>query len=214
MSKHVDTVMKQSLATFLREFYGNGRRKGLQKLNLSHPLDVLEFADIEGIEDVELCLLVYRTSLLHDIVEDSHWTAEDLREMFGLDEKEADVLNLLSRNVMNKDGSSYLEGIMGNPGAVIVKLADRIANISDLMLWISSVRGFTETSLRMTEKYLKEHEELLRLFKDTYETSFRGGPYVNIARQWSLLENRVTELERLYHEFKGSLLLKDNDVGI
>ncbi len=214
MSKHVDTVKKQSLATFLREFYGKGRRKGLQKFNLSHPLDVLEFADIEGIEDVEFCVLVYRTSLLHDIVEDSHWTAEDLREMFGLDEKEVDVLNLLSRNVINKDGSSYLEGIMGNPGAVIVKLADRIANISDLMLWISSVRGFTETSLRMTEKYLKEHEELLRLFKDTYETSFRGAPYVNIARQWSLLENRVTELERLYHEFKGNLLLKDNDVGI
>lgn len=200
---------RESLVKYLHEFYGSGRRKGLQKYNLSHPLDVLQYSNIEDIEDVGRSLRIYRTSLLHDIIEDSNLTADDLFKKFGLDEKEMDILNLMSRNVKNKDGSDYIQGIMGNVDAVIVKFADRIANTNDLILWVETVRGFTKTSLRMTEKYLKETREMVDIFKEKYGESFKGGELRSLAKQWIELKNKTIELEQLYKKYKGTMIKED-----
>ena len=87
-------------------------------------------------------------ALLHDIVEDTDYTFEDLEKMeFG--EAVIEALKLLTHD----DSTPYMEYILAakqNPIARIVKLADLRHN-SD----ISRLDIITEKALERREKYLK-----------------------------------------------------------
>lgn len=88
------------------------------------------------------------TALLHDVVEDSDYTLEDLRQI-GFPEAVLDALSLLT----HRDGTPYLDYVARlrhNPIAKQVKLADLRHN-SDLTR-LDEVR---ETDLKRVEKYKK-----------------------------------------------------------
>ena len=92
-------------------------------------------------------------ALLHDVVEDTDYTFDDIREM-GFPKEVVDVLRLLT----HEDGVSYMdyvEKISANPIAKQVKLADLRHN-SDL----TRLDVIDEKALQRNEKYKKAIEFL------------------------------------------------------
>ena len=84
-------------------------------------------------------------ALLHDVIEDTHYTLQDIRDM-GFDE---DVLEALALMTHDKDVPymEYVAAIKGNPIARTVKLADLRHN-SDL----SRLDEIDETASERVEK--------------------------------------------------------------
>ena len=94
-------------------------------------------------------------ALLHDVVEDSDYTFEDLAQMeFG--DEVMDALKLLTHG----DGVDYMEyvrAIKGNPIAKAVKLADLTHN-SDL----TRLDKVDDKALERRNKYLEAYELLTK----------------------------------------------------
>ena len=94
-------------------------------------------------------------ALLHDVVEDSDYTLDDLRLM-GFSEEVCEAVDLMT----HREGVPYMEyvrRIKTNPVAVKVKLADLRHN-SDM----SRMEAPTERDLQRAEKY----REAMRLLLD------------------------------------------------
>lgn len=87
-------------------------------------------------------------ALLHDVVEDTDYTIDDLRAM-GFPEAVTDALALMT-HTKGVPYMEYVAAIKGNPIATAVKLADLRHN-SDL----SRLDAVDEKALRRVEKYKK-----------------------------------------------------------
>ena len=95
---------------------------------IRHPLYVASLVEGE---------LAKTIALLHDVVEDSAWTLEDLR-MEGLPEEVVQAVGILTKN-RDESYEEYLLHVKQNPLARQVKLADlhhnsdlsRLANVTD-----------------------------------------------------------------------------------
>lgn len=168
---------------------------------LSHAHDVLKNSKIRDIDDIGRSALIYKVSLLHDVLEESEMTPEHIFEALELDEEEQGLLILLSRNIENPDGSSYIDGIMNNKDAIIIKFADRISNIKDLIQWVKSDKRFTATSLKLAERYLKETKDMMNLYLEKYPDGLTNEEFVPIGDQWATLKNLHEELESVYKKY-------------
>lgn len=104
---------------------------------IQHPLYVASLVEGELAETI---------ALLHDVVEDSAWTLEDLR-MEGLPEKVVQAVGILTKN-RDESNEEYLMHVKQNPLARQVKLADLQHN-SDL----SRLTTVTEIDRKRAEKY-------------------------------------------------------------
>ena len=85
-------------------------------------------------------------ALLHDVIEDTSYTIQDLRDL-GFDEEVLDALALLTHD-KNVPYMDYVAEIKGNSIARTVKLADLRHN-SDL----SRLEKVDESALRRVKKY-------------------------------------------------------------
>lgn len=94
-------------------------------------------------------------ALLHDVVEDTDYTLEDLAEM-GYPQEVIDVLKLLTHD-SEVPYFDYVKAISVNPVAKQVKLAD-LAHNSDLSRMDES--EIDEWAMARTEKYKKAIEML------------------------------------------------------
>ncbi len=112
---------------------------------LLHPFHLAEQMETED----EIC-----TALLHDVVEDTAWTFDDLKEM-GFPPQVMEALELLTRTE-DMDYMDYVRRIRDNPIARKVKLAD-LAHNGDL----SRLETPTRKDILRKEKYLKA-EAILR----------------------------------------------------
>lgn len=122
---------------------GQVDRAGIDYVN--HPLHVAELMD----DEASTC-----AALLHDVVEDTDWTIENLREE-GFSEDVLDALVLLT----HEDGVSYMDyvaALKGNSIARKVKLAD-LAHNSDL----TRLPEVNEGDLRRVRKYEEARKMLL-----------------------------------------------------
>ncbi|MCJ0582836.1 hypothetical protein MMJ10_05825 [Enterococcus cecorum] len=90
--------------------------------------------------------LAKTVALLHDVVEDSDWTLEDLRKK-GLPEEVVQAVGILTRK-RNEKYEEYILRVKQNPLARQVKLADLQHN-SDL----SRLTTVTEIDRKRAEKY-------------------------------------------------------------
>lgn len=106
---------------------------------IEHPIFVASQVDSEEEKAV---------ALLHDVIEDSPFTAEELL-LAGLPETVVATVQILSKK-KGQDYQTYLENVKSNPLARVVKLADLKHN-SDL----SRLSSITDKDLERLEKYKK-----------------------------------------------------------
>ena len=89
----------------------------------------------------------------HDLIEDCRVSYNDCKNVLG--QEAADIIYAVSnekgRNRKERANEKYYEGIRNTPGAVFVKLCDRIANVQYGKL----------TKSRMFEVYKKENDEFI-----------------------------------------------------
>jgi (p)ppGpp synthase/HD superfamily hydrolase len=86
----------------------------------------------------------------HDLIEDTRVSYNDVKDQLGL--TAADIIyactNEKGKNRKERANDKYYEGIRNTPGAVFVKLCDRIANVQYSKM----------TQSRMFEMYKKENK--------------------------------------------------------
>lgn len=86
----------------------------------------------------------------HDLIEDTRVSYNDVRESLGYQAAEIiyAVTNEKGKNRKERANNKYYEGIVKTPGAVFVKLCDRIANVQYSKM----------TGSRMFEMYITEND--------------------------------------------------------
>ena len=92
-------------------------------------------------------------ALLHDVVEDTEYTIQDLKNM-GFEEEVIEAISMLTHDD-EVPYEEYVSNLKSNPIASAVKLADLMHN-SDL----SRLEKVTEKDLKRVEKYKKAMEIL------------------------------------------------------
>ena len=96
----------------------------------------------------DACLLA---TFGHDLIEDCRVSYNDVKTHLG--QEVADIVyavtNEKGKNRKERGGVKYYEGIRETPGAVFVKLCDRIANVQYSKM----------TKSRMFDMYKKEHQD-------------------------------------------------------
>jgi guanosine-3',5'-bis(diphosphate) 3'-pyrophosphohydrolase len=119
-------------ASFAAQKHSGQRRKGGDaEPYINHPLDVANMlANVGEIEDID----ILTAALLHDTVEDTETTAEELLELFGekamsivLEVTDDKSLPKAERKRLQIEHAPHL-----SPEAKAVKLADKISNIRDV----------------------------------------------------------------------------------
>jgi len=89
----------------------------------------------------------------HDLIEDTRTSYNDVSTYLGMEA--ADIIyavtNEKGKNRKERANEKYYQGIRNTPGAVFVKLCDRIANVQYGKM----------TKSRMFEVYLKENENFI-----------------------------------------------------
>jgi len=98
---------------------------------------------------------ILMSCLLHDIIEDTEITYKDVKENFG--EEVAEIVycvtDELGRNRKERKSKTYKK-IRNNPKSIVVKLCDRISNITESM-------GSENYNLKLMKMYLDEHNDFV-----------------------------------------------------
>ncbi len=110
-----------------------------------HPLHVAE-----QMKDEDTCVV----ALLHDVIEDTDLTLENLRE-YGFTEAQIEGVRVMTREE-DEDYFEYIRSVKTNPLALAVKLEDLKHN-SD----VTRIIEITDKDLQRLEKYKKAMEILL-----------------------------------------------------
>ena len=119
-------------AAFSAERHRDQRRKGGRDTPyINHPLEVAErLVRIGGVEDTDVLI----AAILHDTIEDTDTTAEEIADHFG-----RTVCSLVlevtdDRNLTSSERKRLeIEHAPGlTPGAKMIKLADKTCNVADM----------------------------------------------------------------------------------
>ena len=126
------TARLLAAAAFSAERHRDQRRKGGRDTPyINHPLEVAErLVRIGGVEDTDILM----AAILHDTIEDTDTTAEELEDHFGaavcslvLEVTDDRNLTSLERKRLEIEHAPEL-----TPGAKQIKLADKTCNIADM----------------------------------------------------------------------------------
>ena len=120
---------------FAKEFHAGQKRKNTGEEYITHPLKVYKILRFVTQDDDVLC-----AALLHDVVEDTEVSYDDLKSSFG--EK---VTNIVKEVTKDKAGRFHLKTRNG----LMVKLADMLHNISN-----STDEEYIQKKIRFTEKQM------------------------------------------------------------
>lgn len=143
-----------------------------------HPIEVLKMLFNWGTIDPVVAV----AAVLHDVLEDTETSPQELHCLFGVEVARI-VVELTLSPGSNK--AAYLEDFkeprLKSPEALVIKVADRICNVRDFML----------TDVRYAHKYFNKANCLGHAMQDRYdEISLRWGTlaYQSMFRTWALLE--------------------------
>lgn len=153
-ANRMELVLKA--AAFAGEAHGTQTRKGSSDPYIIHPLRVAHAASVAGLPPEAIA-----ASLLHDVVEDTSVTLDDLRERFP--ERVVHLVNLLTKwwpddahmNIKASEKPKYYGAILADPDAMAVKLLDRADNLQDMVRMLPRMRGWAERYLKKTEREIR-----------------------------------------------------------
>jgi len=102
------------------------RRKGSRAPYVVHPIEVVKrLADL-GVTDVA----VLAAGALHDVVEDTEVTLDEVRSEFG--DRIAELVDEMTHDLAREDKVAYLEAFeRRSPESLALKLVDRACNVDD-----------------------------------------------------------------------------------
>lgn len=139
-------------ATFAATAHVGQTRRGLPDPYINHPLRVAHHAAQAGLgEDAVIA------ALLHDVVEDTAHTWDDLRAA-GFTPRAIELARLLTKwwqsgdEDTEQDKAAYYARILTDDEAVALKLLDRTDNMQDLVRIVPARREFAEKYLRKTRR--------------------------------------------------------------
>ena len=130
MSQDLVTILKA--AKFAAEKHRKQLRKGAESTPyINHPLEVARMLAEDGkVEDAS----IIAAALLHDTIEDTETTEEELLHHFG-QEITSMVLEVTDDKSLEKNERKRLQiehASHKSPGAALIKLADKISNVRDV----------------------------------------------------------------------------------
>lgn len=153
-------------ATFAAAAHVGQTRKGLPDPFINHPLRVAYHASLAELGDDAVA-----AALLHDVVEDTAHTWDDLR-VAGFSERTITLARLLTKwwesgddEAAEGDKATYYARILEDPDAVALKLLDRTDNLQDVARTVAARREFAEKYLKKTRR---EFPPLLERCDNTY----------------------------------------------
>ncbi len=111
------SLLEKAITVAMEAHEGILTRSG--KPYILHPLRLM--MEMESEEEM-------MTAVLHDVIEDSHYTLHDLAGM-GFPDSVLEALNLLTHDKDKTSYEDYIQGIKSNPLAVRIKLADLTHNM-------------------------------------------------------------------------------------
>ena len=118
---------------------------------IGHPLRVMEMGETEEQKIV---------GVLHDVVEDSHWTFEMLEEE-GFSDEIIDALKCVTKPFEDEDYDHFIDRISGNRLAVKVKLNDLADNLD-----LSRLADPGDKDIVRSQKYLRARDRLLERLRE------------------------------------------------
>ncbi|HAU29439.1 MAG TPA: phosphohydrolase [Rhodospirillaceae bacterium] len=160
---------------FATQKHKNQRRKGADAIPyINHPVDLLHIlvneADI--VDPVVLC-----AALLHDTVEDTSTSPDELRSIFG-DEITNVVLEATDDKRLPKEQRKQLQiehAAHASPRAKLVKLADKICNLQDMAIsppagWSDErIAAYFDWASQVVEKLRGTHPVLENIFEKAHD---------------------------------------------
>jgi (p)ppGpp synthase/HD superfamily hydrolase len=135
-------LIEKSLEIALKAYQGQKDKAG--KTYILHPLRIMAQMQTEA----EMA-----TALLHDVIEDSDYSAEDLLAE-GIPKNIVEAVELLSKQA-GDNYEDFIDRVLANPLAAKVKKADIEDNINILRL-----NSVTEKDLQRVAKYHKAWKRL------------------------------------------------------
>lgn len=141
-------------AAVAADAHASQRRKGNGEPYINHPLRVAHHAERCGLSAVAIA-----AALLHDVVEDTPVTFEDLRRAFP--EPVVHMVDLLTKwwpddapaEVKAAEKPRYYGTLLAERGeAIDVKLLDRADNLLDMAAMLPKARGWAERYLKKTRR--------------------------------------------------------------
>jgi (p)ppGpp synthase/HD superfamily hydrolase len=115
--------LSEDRAYLFSESWHAGQKYGEEDYFTKHILKVVEYVQTSG-GSPEAIVVAY----LHDVVEDTGATIEDVKRFFG--EEIAEVVDVLTKR--EEDGrDDYLKRVLKNPTARFVKMQDAICNLQE-----------------------------------------------------------------------------------
>jgi GTP diphosphokinase / guanosine-3',5'-bis(diphosphate) 3'-diphosphatase len=128
MATHMETVLRAAM--FAAEKHRTQRRKDIDTPFINHPLQLAYILVQADIEDP----VVLAAALLHDTIEDTNTTHDELEIVFG-----HEIANIVSEctddkslGKLERKQAQIDHAATISPKAKLVKLADKIANVSDI----------------------------------------------------------------------------------
>ena len=143
MTKKDESILFSKALSFASEKHAGQMRRNKSPY-IYHPFRVAK-----RIADAGYGIRYQIAGLFHDLLEDTDATENEIKK-YGEDILEA--VKLVSKNYCD-DKSTYLDNILENHMATVVKNADRIDNLMD---------ACTITDLKFQKRYLKESKELYK----------------------------------------------------
>ena len=140
-------------------------RRHLPDPYINHPLRVAESAGRAGLDEDAIV-----AALLHDVVEDTTQTWDDLRGA-GFSERAVTLARLLTKwwesgdDDTHPDKATYYARILEDEDAVALKLLDRTDNMQDVIRIVGIRQDFAERYLRKTRR---EFPPLYERCRNTY----------------------------------------------
>lgn len=143
-------------AAYAGEAHGTQTRKGSPQPYITHPLRVAHAASLAGLSDEAIA-----ASLLHDVVEDTPVTLEDLKARFP--ERVVHLVHLLTKwwpddapkDLKATEKPRYYGAILEDSEAMAIKLLDRADNLQDMVRMLPRMRRWAERYLAKTETEIR-----------------------------------------------------------